>query len=53
MVIGLFGKSCAATGAGIAAAAMPAIAAAMAARRDHFVACMDAPHFLSLICRGD
>src|SRR5471032_2674935 len=42
MVIGLVGKSCAAAGAGIAAAVMPAITAAMAARRDHFVACMDA-----------
>src|SRR5229473_3509715 len=52
MVIDLVGKSCAPAGAGIAAGARPAIAAAMAARRDHFIACMDAPHFLSLACPG-
>jgi hypothetical protein len=37
-VIGLVGKSCALAGACIAPDAMPAIAAATTARRDHFVA---------------
>jgi hypothetical protein len=53
MVIGLVGKSCAVAGAGIVPVAMPNIAAAMAPRRDQFIACMDALPLSSWFVRGD
>src|SRR4051812_40023473 len=53
IMIGLFGKSCAPAGQAIVTAATAAIAAATAARRDHFVACMNVlPCSFNWLVRG-